>query len=593
MGVSSCLSESLYVLTWRCAALRLKGVLLAIAFGFTPCAQAQASASILDAAPEGVLIQEQRQEQTQSMLPPKHNELHSVVSNIPGLQKLSPETPCFNVRAVNFSGDHYRRFYWLTLYAQPLIGQCVGAHALAEVADVLDAKLVAMGYTTSRVSFPSQNLAAGDLDIHIDVGTVSSVRMVRADTGKPDTEWGTWRNAFPVAPGDTLNIRDLEQGVEQMDALSSQSVKTLLEPGAIPNSSVVIIQRQSAPWTQRIHGGITLDNSGSQYVGRPQLSSAASMDNPLGLNDLLSLNASSNVEQPTNDHRSQSLGLNYTIPWDYNTYTFSDNYVRYAQIVQGTTAQFLSSGTNKTVRTEWDRIIWRTASTKIGLFAAIFTEQASNDLNDIEILVQQLNTVNFDKGMSFKTKLDSGGEISARVNYRTGLSSDGAQNDLPTATQGGLTVRPNIWGLNIDWNQPFTIAGQPWLYHSTFHGQATRDTLISEDQMFIGDRYSIRGFDGNTVLMAESGYALRNDLSRPVTFIPEWNSAAYVGLDAGRVWGPSAANLVGTELVGAVMGVRGQQKSIQYDLALGTPVYHPAGFDSGRFNAYLSVGKTF
>ena len=567
-------------------------VMLIILPGMLQSTPVQAAA-LLDAAPEGVLMQQERQTQTQAMLPAQGNQLHSASYVIPSLKKLPPETPCFVIHSEHLSGARAWQFYWLNGYALPLIGQCVGPRALAKTAEVLDAELVAMGYTTSRVSFPPQNLSSGDLDIHIDVGTVSSVRMVRADNGKPDTDWGTWRNAFAVSDGDTLNVRDLEQGIETMDALSSQSVHTLLEPGATPGSSVVVIQRQSTPWRQRIHGGVTLDNSGSEYVGRPQLSTAASLENPAGLNDILSMNASSNLEHATTAHRSQSLGVNYSLPWDYNAFTFSDNYVRYAQIVQGTTAQFLSSGTNHTVKIQWDRTIWRSASTKFGIFASLFTEQAASYLNDVEVVVQQLNTVNFDRGISVDTKLSAGGEITARIDYRMGLASNGAQNDLPTATTGGLTVRPDIWGMIANWRQPFTLDKQPYVFTSTFHGQATRDTLISEDQIFIGDRYSVRGFDGNTVLMAESGYTLRNELSHPVSLMFGWQSAVYLGIDAGRVWGPSAVNLVGTELAGAVVGVRGQQADIQYDLAMGTPLYHPAGFDSGRFNAYLSITKIF
>ena len=566
------------------------GMSLSVLFCVIASASLQA-ASLPDPSAQGVLQQETRQAQAAQMLPEQGNQLRAAAQSSLGLARLPVESPCFVIHKIDFSGAHVRHFYWLDAFVRPVIGQCVGIRGLDLIAHALNDELLDRGYATSRAGFPPQKLSTGVLNIHLNVGTVAGVRMVREGDGKPDTGWGTWRNAFPVTVGDVLDIRDLEQGVESMDTLSSQSVHTLLEPGPEPDTSVVVIQRKHEG--SRLHGGITLDNSGSEYVGRPMASTLAVLDNAAGLNDILSLNASSNIERVSGSRRSQSLGASYSIPWNYSLFTLSENYVRYAQIVQGTTAQFLSSGTTRITRGQWDWTLWRSASTKFGVFAALFTEQASNYLNNVEVVVQQLNTVNFDRGISTTIKLPSNGEIDARLDYRTGLASDGAQNDLPTATQGGLTVRPDIWGLTASWNQPFTLAGSPLQFSSTLHGQATRDTLISEDQIYIGDRYSVRGFDGNTILMADSGYAWRNELSRSIAGFAGWQQSVYAAVDAGRVWGPSAANLVGTELAGAAIGLRGQQKFIRYDLALATPLYHPAGFDSGRLNAYLSITTLF
>nr|WP_323744887.1 POTRA domain-containing protein [Noviherbaspirillum soli] len=40
-----------------------------------------------------------------------------------------------------------------------------------------------------------------------------------------------WRSAFPAAPGDLLNLRDVEQGLEQMKRLPSQDVDIDIMPG--------------------------------------------------------------------------------------------------------------------------------------------------------------------------------------------------------------------------------------------------------------------------------------------------------------------------------------------------------------------------
>jgi hemolysin activation/secretion protein len=55
--------------------------------------------------------------------------------------------------------------------------------------------------------------------------------------------------------------------------------------------------------------------------------------------------------------------------------------------------------------------------------------------------------------------------------------------------------------------------------------------------------------------------------------------ALYVGIDAGEVFGPSATNLLGRRLAGAVVGVRGGAfQHVSYDVFIGGPLYQPAGF---------------
>ena len=572
-----------------CSWGRLIGLILAISH--IGLAHAQTSTAA-DAAAQGLLRQEQRQQQTQSLVPPGPDELHSAAPASTALGALPPESPCFVISTIRFTGVRSERLSWLMRDLHPVFGQCVGVKGLARIASALDAHLIALGYATSRVSFPPQDLQDGALTIRLDVGTVAALRLENAQ-GKPDTAWGTWRNAFPTGEGDILNIRDLEQGIEQMDRLRSQAVHTQILPGSQSNSSVVIIQRLEAPFVDRIHGGFTLDNSGNRLLGRPELSAALSLDNPLGLNDILALTANSNVENPSSRHRSQSAGINYSVPWGYSLLSLSAQTLRYAQMVQGTTAQFLSSGRARTQQLRLDATIWRTASTKIGAFSALMARQSNSYLDDVELVVQRRNTVNLDAGLNVSMALPAGGRLGGFIDYRRGLATFGAQQDLPMATDGGLTVRPRVTSASLSWVQPFRAGGGLWQYALSLRGQTTPDTLVTEDMFSIGDRSTVRGFDGNTVLLAENGYTVRNDLSRQIDLVPGWATAAYVGLDLGRVWGPSAANLIGTRLAGTAVGLKGQHGHLQLDVALATPLLRPAGFQTQHLNLYAAATVAF
>lgn len=566
---------------------------LMLASGVSQAAPEEPAASVSQTAEEGLRRQEEREWVQQQQLRPKADVLTPEAR--PHLSTTLPdETPCFVINDIILTHQGSRALSWLTDTAQPFLHSCTGIEGLRKIAATLNAKLIELGYATSRVSLPEQNLKEGRLVLRLHVGRVAAVKMVTpaAGEGEADEAWGTWRNAFPVRKGDILNIRDLEQGLEQMKRLPSQSVTTRLEPGPRADTSVITLVRQTGGLSNRLHGGITLDNSGSGTLGRTRLFGYAAFDNPLGLNDVLNLNASSNAEQPDPDHRSQSLGGSYSIPFGYNTITLTRSHSRFAQMVQGTTARFLSSGKSENAEARVHHTAFRTASAKFGIYAAVSTRRANSYLDDVELIVQRRRTTYVETGITSR-KLIGNASVDVDLGYRRGVSWRDAQDDLPSAAEGGLTLRPRIWALTAAYNQPFTLIGRPFQYTTTLRGQRTGDTTLVTDQIAIGHRWSVRGFDGDSVLLAESGFFHRNDLSTPVSLISGVNTAVYLGIDHGRVWGASDVFLIGNRLAGAALGMRGTWKAAQFDAALGAPLYKPEGFKTGNWNPYLSVAYVF
>jgi len=531
---------------------------------------------------ERLKAQLQQQAHTQDVLKPESKE--ALVTSLPD------EAPCFVIEEFQLTGKSAAQFGWLQNVLEPYRGRCIGVEGVRRLATLLDAKLIEWGYATTNVSLPAQNLSSGILNFHLHVGRVAAIRMVKAGTDATDEAWGTWKNAFPVSAENILNIRDLEQGTEQMQRLPSQAVRNRIEPGEEPDTSVVIIERQSGSLPDRIRGGLTLDNSGTG-LGRPQFSGNLSLDNLFGLNDILALNGSSNVENLNDEHRSQSASINYSIPFGYSTFSYTRSENRYAQIVQGTTARFLSSGSSSSDQFRFDHIALRNASSKFGVYVSLSTRRAESYLDDVELLVQRRRTTNFEVGGNYK-KLIGDASFNAEIGYRRGVPWRHAQEDFDESV-AGLTLRPKLWLLTASFNQPFSVAGQVFQYTAALSAQHTKDVTTSNDQFSIGSRYTVRGFDGKNVLLAESGYTLRNDIATPVSLMDGVNAQAYIGVDIGRVWGASDAVLIGHALAGTAIGIRSQWKNLQWDAAAGTPLYKPHGFATQGLNAYLSVSYLF
>ena len=331
-------------------------------------------------AQEGLRRQEERSRDQQRALEPKADEL------VPEARAgVKPEFPqdsvCFVINELSLAGKDSANFAWLLDGAVPYLRRCVGVKGLSYIAGELDAKLRELGFATTRVGLAPQNLQAGRLVIHIEAGRVSDLRMVRADgvhkaPTAPDEAWGTWRNAFPLSAGDIVNVRDLEQGVENMQRLPSQTVTTRLEPGELPGTSLVYIERKGGGFKDRLRGGVTIDNSGGSSLGRSQLSANIAFDNPAGLNDVITASLNTNAEQPAATHRSQSASFNYSVPWGYSLLTLGASTSRFAQYVQGTTVRFLSSGRSQSTEARLQHTAWRSAGAKLGVYGSVSTRRA-------------------------------------------------------------------------------------------------------------------------------------------------------------------------------------------------------------------------
>ena len=513
------------------------------------------------------------------------------------IQTLARESPCVVVTDLVFSGESARRFNWLKRNASPYLDRCIGTKGINRIVTALDAQLLESGYITTRISIPHQHISDGTLQLTLHVGRVADIRMENTDSKTAQAAihsapWGLWQNAFPVSRGDILNLRNLEQGLEQMKRMHSQTVTNRLIPGERPDTSIVIIERRNTDWHDRIHSGLTLDNSGSRTLSSTQLSAYLTIDNLLGLNDIITINSNINAEHIRPDHRNTGTTISYSIPWGYHTVTISRSKNRFSQLVQGTAVNFLSSGHSTTSKFRWHALLLRSSSFKTGVYASLSTRQAASYLNDLEILVQRRRTTNLETGITFK-RISNTGNIEFELGYRRGMPWQGAQKDVDTNIWNSATLRPAIWLFSGKLHAAFSVNNRPFSYTTTLRAQQTRNTTFAADQISIGNRYSVRGFDGEGLLLAENGIIIRNEISSH--FRPNNNITAqwFIGLDAGHVWGPAQRVLAGNKLAGAVVGVRGNWKQLSAELALATPVYKPQKFTSNKLNPYLSVTYRF
>jgi hemolysin activation/secretion protein len=496
---------------------------------------------------------------------------------------LPVDTPCFLIRrivlavpgqlpaAMRSAGASLLPqdpFYDAQRYLQQYTMQCLGQTAISELARRLNRRILAQGYSTTRVAVPEQDLSSASLTFTLLPGVIRAIRFSDPASG------GSWRSAFPARPGDLLNLRDLEQGLEQMKRLPSQEVDMEIIPGDITGESDVLIHlRRGKQWKVIA----SADDSGARSTGKRQAGLTVALDNALGLNDLFSAGVTSDGERQGEERGSGGANLSYALPYGYWNFALSASRYRYHQRVAGYNESFLSSGRSRDLELKVQRLFQRDQSQKNSWQFRVGKRWSNAFIDDTEITVQRRNTT-FAELAWLHRRYMGDLQLDLTLANRWGVSWFNGQADDEGREPGSPTLRYSLQTLDATLLAPFTLAGQALSYSATLRAQTSHSDLFLADQFSIGSRYTVRGFDGETTLAAERGFYLRNGIDLPLAGSGQ---SVYVGVDYGQVFGPSVRYQPGDRLAGATLGLRGSYSGLSYDLFAGGRCSSPPVFTAG------------
>ncbi|WP_244144353.1 ShlB/FhaC/HecB family hemolysin secretion/activation protein [Paraburkholderia tropica] len=361
---------------------------------------------------------------------------------------------------------------------------------------------------------------------------------------------------------------------------------TLDVTGTLDNSAGGTLQRRAKPWTFVA----SVDNSGTESTGKWQGNVSLGIDNPLGLNDIFTVGANQDLSFGNKALGSHGFNGSYSIPFGYWTATLSGNTNTYYQNIAGVNETFVSSGNSQTAALRIARVLSRSQNDVLGGYVQLSKRFGDSFIDDTTIPTQARNNTFLELGATDRHYFGAA-QFDGTLAYRQGIGGLGA---TPDPYIDGPTYRFQMAVLDANLSVPFAIANQPFRYVTTFHGQFTNDTLFYIDDLTIGSRYTVRGFDGETMLAAERGFYWRNELQWPVF---QTGQTLYAGIDYGRVFGPNTAALAGTQLAGAVIGIRGgvptKVVGVSYDLFAGTPIYKPKNFPTARWTVGFQLTAAF
>ena len=397
--------------------------------------------------------------------------------------------------------------------------------------------------------------------------------------------------------GDILNLRKIEQGLENLKRVPTAEADIQIVPADAPNESDIVIK-----WAQRqvpVRVSLSVDDSGSDSTGKYQGSATVSLDNPLGLSDLFYFTYNhdlggkdSYTDMDGREANSGTYGYNvhYSIPFKNWQFAINASENKYRQAVAGASQVYTYRGTNETLDANLSRLLYRDAHRKTSASVGVWSRKSRNFIDDAEIEVQRRATAGWKASLDHKEYVGDA-IINANVTYKRGTGGRDALA-APEELFGEGTHRMKIITADLGVAYPFKLGKQNFSYSGSGRAQWNKTPLVANDQFSIGSRYTVRGFDENMTLMAERGWFVRNEVSW--SYLPAHQ--VYLGADVGHVSGPSAKYLLGQTLAGTAIGLRGQFKvggQLYYDVYAGTPLKKPDNFKTDDVNAGFSVSYSF
>lgn len=196
---------------------------------------------------------------------------------LPKVEALLPpakENICFVIDSIKIQG---LLSDWAKKQGQSYIGQCVGMEGIQTYIRLINKQLLSQGYMTSRAILPEQNLSSKVLTIKILEGVIEAIEF-------PHHYRFNWQYALPLKVGNILNLRDMEQAVDQLNRLQSQNIEFKVKPGKESNGSILVAEVKE---TKRWYINSSIDNSGSSSTGEYPVSVNGGFDNAFFIQDPL------------------------------------------------------------------------------------------------------------------------------------------------------------------------------------------------------------------------------------------------------------------------------------------------------------------
>lgn len=536
------------------------------------------ASSFISPADQETIIQQQKEllEQAQQQ---RHDIRNSMTLTLPTSSTSDDEeSSCHLIHQIQFEDAENLSASAQQALSKPYLSRCLTAGKINELVRKVSNTYIEKGYVTSQAGLKAQDLSTGILTITVTEGKIGSILL---DGETPLA----LKMVFPNMVGKTLNLRDIEQGMEQLNRLPSQQITIDIQPAKQPGYSDIILKRTESRLP--VNASLGMDNSGQKNTGTEQMNATLGLDSPLRLADLWSISASRNSDFRHN-HQSWNIASGVTIPYGYWSFDYQYTKNSSFQMIPVETNNNRHESQGQSHQLKINRTLYRDGKQKLALNMGLVRRQTSNVTAGVKLSINSptLNTISL--GANYSTTL-AGGYMTFNPTFSHGLAIWGATQD-----NSGARNAPKSQFRKLSLSSSYFIPITEDIYYLTsLYGQFTPDNLYASERLSLGGQYSVRGFKKQNLMGNNGGY-WRNELNWKLTTLPLFGELSLnSALDTGWLKNNKKGQIEGGNVTGASLGISLNHNKINQTVIIGKPLIYPTHLRPDHWVIYWSASLNF
>lgn len=507
---------------------------------------------------------------------------------------LNNEKPCFNIDKIvliNNDNKFKKELNKALNKVKFKPNSCLGEKNIAIIYETLSNEIISSGYITTSVFIPQQNLKRGVLEFEILQGKIDKITI--NDTNSTKNRASEFMAFGGNKNSDILNIRDVEQAVENIQNATNGSVSVELIPSDKSNfSDINITKNEKLPLSL----WLSFDNLGSNATGKYQANANLYAYNLMGFNEIFYASYSANlfsgdkqsIENESKIGRYDNVYYGASVPFgrfllDFNEYRYS-----YDLAVAGAYSVYKYSGESKRRNLTLSYLYHRNQISKNSMFFRLWERENKNYIDEFELDNQRRKTAGYEIGLDSQLFIENG-LVAIGASYKKATGAMGSLK-APEEEYGEWTSRFEIISAYLNFRKQSHI--KPLTYDFKFSGMWNLTPLTMHEKLNLGGYYSVRGFDGKMSIAGDKGYYARNTLEYQIFN----NHSIYTAFDVGKVSKRSNDSSSNNILIGSGIGLKGGFNvygALSYDLFFGFPIKKPDFFKTSDISTNFTISYHF
>lgn len=449
--------------------------------------------------------------------------------------------------------------------------QCLAVNDIQSIVNTITNEYIKNGYITSRAIISHQNRSNNKLTIKVIEGKIKDIFINNISSRLVNI-------IFPSYKEKTLNLRDLEHGLEQLNRLTTSQYTLDIKPSdSVGYSSIFIVQNNKrSPFKNQL----TVDNSGTKTTGKILLANTTTIDSLFGLGEQWGFSLSSNTDL-SRSHYSRSYSVSVNIPYGYWFYQYQLSHSQSSYPFQNYKAQY--SYKNKNIDQQFDisRLVYRDNKQRITLKGTLKNKKAKTKLGQQALRINSPTLTSLSFSPQYSLTIERG-YLTIYPMVEMGLSFFGASSDYIAENSPRSHYRK--LSVNLSYQHLFL---NKFVYITSFYGQYTSDNLYSIERVAIDGIKATRGYK-ETKLNANSGFYWRNEINTPKIKYFLGNVNFIFALDYGIAHSDKYETKK-NKIMGSAIGASFYHSIFSSQILINKPIFYPASLKPDYCSLFWSV----